>query len=113
MAYGSPPGVMSRFSRRPAIGARRPGEGLQAARDRMPVHLRDVKLERKGARLLPGDQALLGGRRLRHATAELVARRFAAGAVELVFAAAAAEPIEVAISDGPVACEVSGGVLLQ
>ena len=79
----------------------------------MPVHLRGVKLERKGARLLPVDQALLGGRRLHHATAELVARRFAAGAVELVFAAAAAEPIEVAISDGPVACEVSRGVLLQ
>ena len=83
-----------------------PGTSEQAL---IPTCLAAVEIEGRGARLLPVGIDLGAGRRLRHATAELVDRLFAdGGSVRLSFVAAAGSRFEVAI-DGPQATIVVAG----
>ena len=86
-----------------------PGDSQRA---RMPLLLPGIGFAGRGARLLPIGIDLGPGRRLRHATAELLERRPGEdGAVRLVFASAAGDPFEVAISGHPGTVTVSGGRL--
>ncbi len=80
-----------------------------------PERLPGIAFRGLGARLLPVGIDLGGGRRLRHATAELIDRRTdAEGAVVLTFAGDATDPIEVAL-DGHIGALVlpPGAILLS
>ncbi len=81
-----------------------------SGRDRLPRLLPAVEFDGRGAMLLPIGVEVGQGRRLHHATAELVERRPAGdGSVRLAFAARAGRAFELAF-EGPVGeVEVRGG----
>lgn len=84
-----------------------PGTSEQAS---FPACLPAVELDGRGARLLPVGIQLGAGRRLRHATAELVERLEADdGSVRLSFAMAPGGRFEVAIDGPPATVVVAGG----
>jgi len=76
----------------------------------IPVRLPGIVFSRRGARLLPIDIDLGGGRRLRYATAELVERHVeGSGGTRLSFASAAGESFELAIDGDVGLVEMEGG----
>ncbi len=76
----------------------------------LPVRLPGIRFPGRGARLLPIGIDLGGGRRLRHATAELVERRTDdAGNVQLTFATEVGEPFEVALEGSVAELALAGG----
>lgn len=84
-----------------------PGRSEQAM---LPVSLPAVEIDRRGAVLLPVGIELGGGRRLRHATAELVRREVEpGGSVRLTFATAPRRRFEVAIDGPPANVSIVGG----
>ena len=80
----------------------------------LPVSLPGIRFGGRGARMLPIGIGLGDGRRLRHATAELVERRAAPdGSVQLGFAAVVGEPFEVALDGRIGTVNVAGGRWLE
>jgi len=84
-----------------------PGTSEQVS---IPVCLPAVEIDGRGARLLPIGIDLGGGRRLRHATAELIERTATDdGSLRLSFAMAPGGRFEVAIDGPPATVVVPGG----